>query len=271
MGGRLKKKYKDMNGDVIMSENELMIKETNILDATSPRETILVGTEIANILKNVIDEQKLYSNIQGKKYVQIEGWTTLATILNLRPIITDTERVTAEDEIIYRAHCEVRDNNDHIVGSADAMCSNKERNWRGRDEFAIMSMAQTRSISKALRLPLGWIMTLAGYSATPSEEMTFKPMQAPPSPPRKPMKKPARGVKVMNVDTKPEQKKKQGLNLEEVKKKNPHIATAIETIEISGGEIKLSSILKELRNMREEDEINDKDLVNCKKALGVKT
>jgi hypothetical protein len=32
-------------------------------------------------------------------------------------------------------------------------------------------MAQTRATSKALRQPLGFVMTLAGYSATPAEEM----------------------------------------------------------------------------------------------------
>jgi hypothetical protein len=32
-------------------------------------------------------------------------------------------------------------------------------------------MAQTRAVSKALRLPLGFIMHLAGYSATPAEEL----------------------------------------------------------------------------------------------------
>jgi hypothetical protein len=32
-------------------------------------------------------------------------------------------------------------------------------------------MAQTRATSKALRQPLGFVMTLAGYAATPAEEM----------------------------------------------------------------------------------------------------
>ena len=32
-------------------------------------------------------------------------------------------------------------------------------------------MAQTRATSKALRLPLGFVMTLAGLEATPAEEM----------------------------------------------------------------------------------------------------
>jgi hypothetical protein len=41
-------------------------------------------------------------------------------------------------------------------------------------------MAQTRATSKALRAPLGWIVTLAGYEATPSEEIPLSgPEDAP--------------------------------------------------------------------------------------------
>jgi hypothetical protein len=46
-----------------------------------------------------------------------------------------------------------------------------ERNWSHRDDYALRSMAQTRAVAKALRLCLGWIMSLAGYEATPAEEM----------------------------------------------------------------------------------------------------
>ena len=38
-------------------------------------------------------------------------------------------------------------------------------------EFQIASMAQTRAVSKAFRLALSWVMTLAGYEPTPAEEM----------------------------------------------------------------------------------------------------
>ena len=46
-----------------------------------------------------------------------------------------------------------------------------EKSWAGRDDFALRSMAQTRATSKALRMPLGFVVTLAGYLATPAEEM----------------------------------------------------------------------------------------------------
>jgi len=264
------------------NENAVVIKKTNIVDASNPTDTIQAGTDIANVLKNVIDEQKLYSNIKGKKYVQVEGWTTLATILNLRPIITSTERLDKKDEVAYTAHCEVRDYEDRIVGSADAMCSNKEGNWKGRDEYAIMSMSQTRSISKALRLPLGWIMTLAGYSATPSEEMTGiqnRNKSRPERPRRERNDKPPKPnepegtvdgeVKIRKTrETKKNSEKE--LDIKELEKK-PHLDTAIETLRLGEKKLNLKNILTELQNMLGEDTITQDEFNHCKKELGLKT
>lgn len=58
-----------------------------------------------------------------------------------------------------------------IVGTAEAECRWDEWAWRDRDSHALRSMAQTRATAKALRLPLGFIVELAGFSATPAEEM----------------------------------------------------------------------------------------------------
>ena len=64
------------------------------------------------------------------------------------------------------------------VGAAESMCSRSESKWKTSDDYAVRSMAQTRAVSKALRLPLGFIMELAGYSATPAEEIpTEQPRQ----------------------------------------------------------------------------------------------
>jgi hypothetical protein len=61
------------------------------------------------------------------------------------------------------------------VGAAEAMCTTNEGRWRKADPYAVRSMAQTRAVSKALRLPLGFIMQLAGYSPTPAEEIDDEP------------------------------------------------------------------------------------------------
>jgi hypothetical protein len=60
----------------------------------------------------------------------------------------------------------------HEVAAAESMCLRSERSWAKRDEFAVRSMAQTRASGKALRLALGYIVTLAGWEALPAEEIT---------------------------------------------------------------------------------------------------
>ena len=45
-----------------------------------------------------------------------------------------------------------------------------EPNWRDKPDYALRSMSQTRATSKALRLPLGFVVALAGYEVTPAEE-----------------------------------------------------------------------------------------------------
>ena len=77
----------------------------------------------------------------------------------------------------------VRISDGMVIGKASALVGmdEKDRNgqltWGNRNEYARKSMAITRATGKAYRLGFSWIMTLAGYEATPAEEIidsTFK-------------------------------------------------------------------------------------------------
>lgn len=57
------------------------------------------------------------------------------------------------------------------VGSGFGVCSNLELAKSSFDEFAVNSMAQTRSIGRAFKNVIGFVMKAAGYSPTPLEEM----------------------------------------------------------------------------------------------------
>jgi hypothetical protein len=57
------------------------------------------------------------------------------------------------------------------ISAAEAMCLNDEPNWKTKPLFQLRSMAQTRSCAKALRNVLAWVVVLAGYRATPAEEI----------------------------------------------------------------------------------------------------
>lgn len=136
------------------------------------------ATEQANALAGVITDKHLYADISGRRHVTVEGWTLLGTMLGVFPVCTWTRLI----ENGWEARVEARTLNGQVVGASEAQCTHDEKTWATRDEFALRSMAQTRATSKALRLPLGFVMVLAGYEATPAEEMPRDEVQAPPRP-----------------------------------------------------------------------------------------
>jgi hypothetical protein len=94
--------------------------------------------------------------------------------LGLFPIITSVQDLSSETEVKYMATCEVRSYQDNkLVSVGIAICSNKEGSKKFFDEYAILSMAQTRAVGKAFRNQLAWLMKAAGFEATPAEEMDF--------------------------------------------------------------------------------------------------
>lgn len=133
----------------------------------SPAQRITEATDVANALAPVITAKRLYATINRRQYVLYEGWTTLGALVGVFPRTTWTRRL--DDG--WEARVEAKTLNGEVVGAAEAQCTRAEKNWAARDDFALRSMAQTRAAGKALRMPLGFIMSLAGYEATPAEEM----------------------------------------------------------------------------------------------------
>ncbi len=148
-----------------------------------PRFDLINSDSMLNLSKDLaklIKEKGLSSNIQGKQFVNVEGWQFAGASLGLMPIITETTDLTrrgtepGQVEIKYMAKCEVRNiNTGQLVATGVAICSNFEQSKKRFDEYAILSMAQTRAIGKAYRNLLAWLMKAAGFEATPAEEMDF--------------------------------------------------------------------------------------------------
>ena len=132
-----------------------------------PSAVVERASSVATALAQVIKERRLSSRISGKEHVNVEGWTLLGSMLG---VFAEVEWSRPLDNG-WEARAVARTLQGNIVGAADAMCTRSEGSWSKRDEYALRSMAQTRAVSKALRLPLGFLMHLAGYSATPAEEM----------------------------------------------------------------------------------------------------
>jgi hypothetical protein len=129
--------------------------------------------EMANVLKRYVVDQKLYTTIQGKNYVHVEGWQFAGGLLGTYPRIIAIENLSTGNDIKWRADAEIIDlRSGNVISRGFAICSKNESKKKAFDEYAILSMAQTRAIGKAYRNVIGWVMKVAGYEATPHEEMT---------------------------------------------------------------------------------------------------
>lgn len=157
-----------IEGHVVEQVDQMpAVRPGTLLEGSTPRSQLAHAQEIAKALADVVEQQKLYTMIRGRKHVRVEGWTMLGSILGVFPV-TEWSRETADG---WEARVVAKTLTGADVGAAEASCSRSEKSWADRDDYAIRSMAQTRATGKALRMPLGFVMTLAGYEATPEEEM----------------------------------------------------------------------------------------------------
>lgn len=147
-----------------------------LFGTTEPTEIVESATKVANALADVIRSKGLSQRIQGKDHVLVEGWQLLGVMLGVTAVCVETVPVDGG----YKATVEARAADGRVVGRADALCTKHEKRgpWKNADDYARLSMAQTRATSKALKGPLGFVVSLAGYSATPAEEMTFAEPEA---------------------------------------------------------------------------------------------
>jgi hypothetical protein len=140
-----------------------------VVHGDAPAELVRRATEAADVLAKVIEDKKLYSSIQGKRYVRVEGWTSLAVLLGCLPREVS---ITRREDGTYEAVVELaRMSDGAVLTRASAECGMDETKWAKGPDYARRSMAATRATSKACRLAFSWVMVLAGFAATPLEEM----------------------------------------------------------------------------------------------------
>src|ERR1035437_6567574 len=134
-----------------------MKKETSITikgsyDLVKPDQMV----QMANVLKAYVVKNKLYSPIAGKNYVQVEGWQFAGSLMGLFPMVVSITDLSKAGEIKYMATVEINNiKTEKIVGRGFAVCSNKENKKKSFDEYAVLSMAQTRATGKAYRNLIG--------------------------------------------------------------------------------------------------------------------
>lgn len=159
------------------------------LSSQNPEAFLKRAIAQADALKGIIDAKKLAISIGGgnKKHVLIDGWQTLMALNGVMPHTVDLKRTICDARTCTYPKCdggkltttvttELRRVQDGLVLTrVEAECSQHEPRWSKAEHYAVTSMAQTRGIGKACRQLYGWVMALAGYDATPAEEMPAQP------------------------------------------------------------------------------------------------
>lgn len=126
------------------------------------------ATEVASLCKEIVT--KTAQNIQGRRYVRVEGWQSVANAFGCVASAKDVERT----ETGFRAIGQVRKmDTGAVIAEAEGFVGDDERTWSKRDEYAKRAMAQTRAISRACRSAFAFVVTMmdAGLETTPAEEV----------------------------------------------------------------------------------------------------
>ena len=156
--------------ELVVIDAETQAVSKSLMDY-KPKEMVAAATEIANVLKDVIDKQKLFVSLNGNQHVKAEGWSVLGTMLSILP---KEEKVIRHEDGSFEAYvCLINNRNGHTVGGGSGFVGMDEPNWKKKPDYARRSMAITRATSKAYKTCFSWIIALAGYNATPAEEMDF--------------------------------------------------------------------------------------------------
>ena len=140
------------------------------------------ATDVAGVCSEIV--KRTAQTIQGRKYVKVEGWQSIAAAYGCVASSTDVEKVDGGVRAIGRLH---RVSDGALVASAEGFVGEDETTWYGgegiaygkpkmlpkRPDYAIRAMAQTRAISRVCRSAFAFVVVLidGDMSTTPAEEM----------------------------------------------------------------------------------------------------
>lgn len=138
------------------------------------------STDAAGLCKAIVVETA--RNIQGRKYVQVEGWQAIAVAHGCTASSGEVKKT--EDGGFSAIGKVIRMDTGMVIASAEGYVGPDEPTWFGgknqygkelpkRPDYAIRAMAQTRAISRACRSAFAHVVVMmnAGLSTTPAEEV----------------------------------------------------------------------------------------------------
>jgi hypothetical protein len=153
--------------------NELAVYESSgdIAINRAPEEVLEEAKKVAKALGDVVRNKKKPVIMNGEQYLEFEDWQTVGRFYGVTAKVISTEFIQYGEVQGFEAKAVAVRPDGMEVSAAEAMCMNDEPNWKSKPLFQLRSMAQTRACAKALRNCLAWVVVLAGYRATPAEEI----------------------------------------------------------------------------------------------------
>ena len=143
-------------------------REVSLVNEGSPLDLVRKATDVAEVCRRTVLVTTV--NIKGKRYVQAEGWMTIAVAHGCVLSAVNIEKVDGG----IRAIGQVRNNaTGAVVAEAEGFVGDDEPTWSSRPEYARRAMAQTRAMSRAARSAFAHVVVMidAGLSTTPAEEV----------------------------------------------------------------------------------------------------
>ena len=150
-----------------------LVPQDNLMPSMTPEQQVEKASEMAKVLQKVVKQANLSKRLGGQKeHLEYEAWQTIGQFFNCTPVTEWTRPLKDGEKIVgFEARVNVVNAEGRIIASAESMCMRDEKNWRDKPLYALRSMAQTRTAGKAIRSVFAWVAVLAGYSATPADEM----------------------------------------------------------------------------------------------------
>lgn len=130
--------------------------------------TYKLSTNAATLCGEIV--KTTAKNIQGRKYVQVEGWLAIAAAHGCLVSIREVQQVEGG----IRAIAELRRMSDQaLLAMAEGFVGDDEPMWAKRPLYARRAMAQTRASSRVCRSAFAFVVVLIDRSlgTTPAEEM----------------------------------------------------------------------------------------------------
>ena len=155
-------------------QNEMTVYEANQdITVYRPPEMVLAEAQkAAQSLAKVVGGKKKPVIMNGEQYLEFEDWQTVGRFYGVTAKVVSTTFIQYDQVQGFEARAVALRADGAEISAAESMCLNDEPNWKSKPLFQLRSMAQTRACAKALRNVLAWVVVLAGYKATPAEEMT---------------------------------------------------------------------------------------------------